>query len=91
VDGSDGSLKTTTGTVVALLFDLITGDRRPVLAQIDVPTLIVVPQDRQLLGEYMQGKISGSQLKVIPDVGHALFLEKPQAFNQALEDFLGNK
>jgi pimeloyl-ACP methyl ester carboxylesterase len=86
-----GTLKTATGTTVALLFDLITGDRRPVLAQIDVPTLIVVPQERQLLGEYMQGKIAGSQLKVIPDVGHALFLEKPQAFNQALEDFLGNK
>lgn len=86
-----GSQKTATGTAIALLFDLVTGDRRQVLAQIDVPTLIVVPQERQLLGEYLQGKITGSQLKVIPAAGHALFLEKPQAFNQALEDFLGNK
>jgi pimeloyl-ACP methyl ester carboxylesterase len=37
----------------------------------------------------MQSKIPGSELKVIADAGHALFLEKPQAFNQALEDFLG--
>jgi non-heme chloroperoxidase len=86
-----GTLKTPTSTVVALLFDLVTGDRRTTLPQIDVPTLIVVTQERQLLGEYMQAKISGSQLKVIRDAGHALFLEKPQAFNQALEDFLDNK
>ncbi len=83
-----GSLKTPTGTAVALLFDLITEDRRSALAGITVPTLIITSQDRQLLGEYMQSKIPGAQLKVIEDAGHAVFLEKPQAFNQALEDFL---
>jgi non-heme chloroperoxidase len=87
----DGSLKTSTGTVIALLFDLISGDRRPALVTIDVPTLIVVPQDKRLLGEYLQSKITAAQLQVIPDAGPALFLEKPQAFNQALEDFLGKQ
>ncbi len=87
----EASLKTSIGAAIALLFDLFTGDRRAVLPQIDVPTLIVVPQERQLLGEYMKSKIAGSQLTVIPDVGHALMLEKPQAFNQALEEFLGIK
>jgi microsomal epoxide hydrolase len=87
----DGSMKTPAGAALALLFDQITGDRRPVLAQITVPTLIVAPQEKQLLGEYLKSKISGAQLSVIPDVGHALFLEKPQSFNQALEEFLGNK
>ncbi|MBZ5494929.1 MAG: alpha/beta hydrolase [Acidobacteriia bacterium] len=90
-DLSDGSMKTPTGTAIALLFDLITGDRRPALTSIVVPTLIVVPEDRQLFGAYMQSKIAGSHLSVIPDVGRALFLEKPQAFNQALEDFLGKQ
>jgi non-heme chloroperoxidase len=85
---SDGNLKTPTGTAIALLFDLITGDRRSTLVTIDVPTLIVVAKERQLLGEYLQSKIAGSQLGVIPDAGPAFFLEKPQAFNQALEDFL---
>jgi microsomal epoxide hydrolase len=84
----DGSLKTPTGTAIALLFDLISGDRRPAFAQISVPTLIVTSQDNRLAGEYIQSRISGSELKVIPNAGHALFLEKPQAFNQALEDFL---
>ncbi len=84
----DNSMKTPTGTAIALMFDLITGDRRFVLATIDVPTLIVVSRERQLLGEYLQSKIAGAQLSVIPDAAPAFFLEKPQAFNQALEDFL---
>ncbi len=85
----DASLKTPTGTAIALLFDLITGDRKSALMMIDVPTLIVVSQDKRLLGEYLQSKITGAQLKIIPDSGPAIFLEKPQAFNQALEEFLG--
>jgi pimeloyl-ACP methyl ester carboxylesterase len=44
-----------------------------------------------LLGEYLQSKISGSKLEVIVEAGHAVFLEKPQAFNQVLESFLGEK
>ncbi len=88
---SDGSLKTPTGTAIALLFDLISNDRRPAFAQISVPTLIVTTQENQTIGEFIQSKIAGAQLKVIPDAGHALFLEKPQAFNQALEDFLGKQ
>ena len=87
----DASLKTPAGTAITLLFDLVTGDRRPALARIVVATLVVVPQDRQLVGEYLQSKITGAKLKVIPDAGHAMFLEKPQAFNQALEDFLGKQ
>jgi non-heme chloroperoxidase len=86
---NDASLKTPSGTAIALLFDMVTGDRRPALSRIVVATLVIVPQDRQLAGEYLQSKIAGAKLKVIPDVGHALFLEKPQAFNQALEEFLG--
>lgn len=88
---TDASLRTPTGTAIALLFDLISADRRPAFAQISVPTLIVTTQDNQVIGEFIQSKIPGAQLKVIPEVGHALFLEKPQAFNQALEDFLGKQ
>ncbi len=88
-DLSDGMLKTPCSTAIALMFDMMTGDRRSVFGQINVPTLIVNTQDHRVAGEYMQSKITSSQLKVIDNVGHALFLEKPQAFNQALEDFLG--
>lgn len=85
---AEGSLKTPTGAMIALLFDLFTGDRRPALLRIQVPTLIVVPDGNRLLGEYLQSRIAGSKLEVIGDAGHALFLEKPQAFNQVLEAFL---
>ena len=86
-----GSSKTPTGTVVALFFDLFTGDRRSALPRVTVPTLIVMTAERRALGEYMQAKIPRSKLEVIPDAGHALFLEKPQAFNQTLEKFFGEQ
>jgi pimeloyl-ACP methyl ester carboxylesterase len=48
----------------------------------------MTPENR-LIGELMQSKIPRSKLEVIPEAGHAMFLEKPQAFNQILESFLG--
>jgi len=86
---TQASMKVPTGTMVSLWMDLFTGDRRPVLARVRVPTLIVMAQDNRLLGEYLQSKINGSRLEVIEGAGHALFLDKPQAFNQILEDFVG--
>ena len=38
---------------------------------------------------FMQSKIAKSKLEVVPEAGHAFFLEKPQTFNQTLEAFLG--
>lgn len=87
----DASLKTPTGTAVSLLADLSLGDRRPMLARVPCPTLIVVAADNRLMGEYMQSKIARSKLEVVAGAGHALFLEKPQAFNQALESFLAEQ
>ncbi len=86
---SDNSLKVSMGAAVSLFFDLYSGDRRPALARISVPALVVVPDENRLLGEYMQSKIGRAKLEVVPEAGHALFLEKPQTFNQVLESFLG--
>jgi pimeloyl-ACP methyl ester carboxylesterase len=71
--------------------DLFTGDRRPLLPRVKLPTVIVMAENNRLLGEYLQSKIGGSRCEVIPEAGHAVFLEKPQAFNQVLESFLGEK
>ncbi len=86
---ADGSLKTPLGTLLALFFDYFTGDRRPALARVPVPTLILVPDEHRLLGEYLQSKIPRSKFEVVAEAGHALFLDKPQAFNQFVEAFLG--
>ena len=88
-DLNKSSLKTPVGAAVALLFDLATGDRTAALERISVPTLIITTQENQALGEYMQSKISRSELNIIEDAGHAIFLDKPQAFNQAVEKFIG--
>jgi microsomal epoxide hydrolase len=85
----NASMKTPTGTAISLLFDLYSGDRRPYLSRITVPTLIVMSSENRLIGEYMQSKITRSKLEVIPDAGHALFVDKPQAFNQLVEAFIG--
>jgi pimeloyl-ACP methyl ester carboxylesterase len=83
------SLKTPAGTAVSLFFDYYTGDRRPALPRVPAPSLLVMSQDNRVLGEYMQSKIPRSKLEVIPDAGHAVFLDKPQAFNQVVESFMG--
>jgi microsomal epoxide hydrolase len=84
-------MKVPIGTVVSLSMDLFTGDRRPLLPRVKVPTVIVMAENNRLLGEYLQSKIGGSRFEAIPEAGHAVILEKPQAFNQVLEIFLGEK
>ncbi len=86
---SDNCLKVPMGAAISLFFDLWSGDRRPVLARISVPTLVVVPDQNRLLGEYLESKIGRSKLEVVPESGHAVFLDKPQTFNQLVEAFLG--
>jgi 3-oxoadipate enol-lactonase len=55
------------------------------LAEIQVPTLIV-PGDRdtsdiQVIGHLLHQQVAGSELVLIPGVGHTLVMEKPAAFN----------
>jgi non-heme chloroperoxidase len=88
-DLTEGSLKTPLGAAVSLYFDLFTGDRIPALRHIAVPNLIVTTAENRALGEYMKSKVPRSSLEVIDEAGKAMFLDKPQAFNQALESFLG--
>jgi non-heme chloroperoxidase len=83
------SMKMPLSAALALYFDLFTGDRRPALLHVPVPSLIMATPDNRALGEYMKSKIPRSTLEVIDDTGSAIFLDKPQAFNQALESFLG--
>jgi pimeloyl-ACP methyl ester carboxylesterase len=67
-------------------------DVRDVLAQVDVPTLLVYG-DRDVrapltVAEALQAGISGSRLVVLPDAGHACNIEAPDEFNDAVRDFL---
>jgi len=83
------SLKTPIGASMSLFFDFATGDRLSALSRISVPTLIISTEENRPAGEYMRSKISRAEAVVIEDAGHAIFLDKPQAFSQAVEEFIG--
>jgi len=84
-----GSLKTDRSAAYALYFDLLTGDRTSALMRLPVPTLLITTAENQAVAEFSKSKITRGSVQVIEDSGPAMFLEKPQAFNQALEAFLG--
>ena len=62
------------------------------LNEIHVPTLILCGADDQLTppkySEYLRAQIPGSQLVIVPDSGHMVMLERPEAFTRALAEFL---
>jgi pimeloyl-ACP methyl ester carboxylesterase len=69
-------------------------DSTPSLAQITIPTLILHGADDPIVppGEAraMQAAIPGARLEMIPDAGHLPNLENPNAFNQAVRQFIKN-
>lgn len=85
----EGSVKMPMGAALSLLLDSATGDRRPALLHVAVPTLIITTSENQAVGEYMKSKAPRSRLEVIEGAGDAMFLDKPQTFNQLLESFFG--
>jgi pimeloyl-ACP methyl ester carboxylesterase len=62
------------------------------LGEIKSPTLILVGSEDQLTplrsSQFLAGVIPTATLKVIPEAGHMLMLEKPKEVANALQDFL---
>lgn len=61
------------------------------ITDVDVPTLVIVgSEDEPFLGssEYMAKKIAGARLVKVEGAGHAANMEKPDAFNASLLEFL---
>jgi pimeloyl-ACP methyl ester carboxylesterase len=69
-------------------------DSTPLLATIDVPTLVVVGEEDAITpvkeARAMHERIRGSRLEIIPSAGHLSNVERPAAFNAALSDFVGS-
>jgi len=67
-------------------------DRMNDLEKITCRTLVVCGSDDRLTpvkySQYLHSKIRDSELVVIPGAGHSVMLEKPRAFNEALDAFL---
>ena len=62
------------------------------LSQISVPTLLVWGKDDRItptdVAERFHARIRSSQLVYLPNCGHAPMLERPEAFNTAVGDWL---
>ena len=80
------------GIVGALEAMMARPDSTPDLAEITVPTLVIVGDEDTLTppdeARRMHEAITGSRLAVLPGAGHASNVENPDAFNDALADFL---
>lgn len=67
-------------------------DNRPFLHEIKCPTLIIVGEQDRLtpikVAQEMADGIPGAQLKVIAHCGHLSSMERPDAVNAALADWL---
>jgi microsomal epoxide hydrolase len=87
----DRSLRTPTSTGIAMLvLDLFAVDRRPALAKFDMPTLIIAAGTSPELADQQAeaGQMPDARAVVIQDAGHAVFHDRPEAFERVLRDFL---
>ena len=85
------TLKTPVETGVAMLIvDIVGVDRRPVLAKLTRPTLVVASAGSPLLQAQkdMAAAIPGARLLVLEDTGMAVFLDEPERFTAALVDLV---
>jgi Predicted hydrolases or acyltransferases (alpha/beta hydrolase superfamily) len=69
------------------------GDSRLLLGRIHCPTLVLVGDGDELtppeLAQEIAGGVSGSRLVVVPHCGHLSTIERPEAVNAALSEWLG--
>lgn len=68
-------------------------DARPLLASINIPTLVVVGKDDTLIppddGREIATGISGARIEEIDHAGHMCMTERPETATKLLSDFLG--
>ena len=74
---------------------MVRPDSTPLLATIDVPTLVVAADEDAIISvdevRAMQERIAGSRLEVIAGAGHWASYERPAAFNQLLAELLATQ
>ncbi len=68
-------------------------DSTPMLADIDVPTLVIHGENDQLIpvseAKAMADAIPNAELVILPNAAHLPNLEQPEPFNDAIMDFMG--
>ncbi|MGD0304536.1 MAG: alpha/beta hydrolase [Candidatus Acidiferrales bacterium] len=84
------SLTVPTSNAVTLLVGRFAADYRSTLPKIDKPVMICAakPNDFYQREVAMKNAIPGAQIVDFEGDGHALFVDDPEKFNAAMEDFL---
>jgi microsomal epoxide hydrolase len=85
------TLQTPTNTGVAMLIaDIFGTDRRPALAKLNKPALVIASASSPLLDAQteMAASVSGAKFVAVDDSAHAVFIDQPEKFDQALQEFL---
>ena len=89
---ADNSGRAHPGGYRAMAHSMAEADLRDVLPQIRVPTLLLYGEldarSPLSVAESLRASIPGAELVVIPGVGHVANLENPNAFNQAVRQFV---
>lgn len=66
-------------------------DVRDRVSKIEVPTLIIVGEKDKVnleASRYLNREIRGSELRIMSGIGHTVMTERPEEFNQILEEFI---
>lgn len=73
-----------------LVSDIFGTDRRPALQKIDRPAWVIASANSPLLDAQKEtaATIHGAHLVVVPNVGHAVFVDDPATFDKALGELL---
>lgn len=73
-----------------LVSDIFGTDRRPALQKIDRPTWVIASANSPLLDaqKEMAAAIRGAHLVIVPNVGHAVFVDDPATFDKELGKLL---
>jgi non-heme chloroperoxidase len=76
--------------VAMLVMDLFGVDRRPALAKINCPTLVIASSASALLQQQkeMAAAIVDAKFVVVEDAGHAIFVDDPVRFQAELDSLL---
>jgi pimeloyl-ACP methyl ester carboxylesterase len=65
------------------------------LHRITAPTLVVWPDDDKIVpraqSERYAERVPGARLEIVPECGHAMHLERPDAHAALVRDFLGGE
>jgi pimeloyl-ACP methyl ester carboxylesterase len=60
-----------------------------------LPTLILCGEDDQLTpikySQFLQDRVKGSKIAILPQAGHMVMMESPQAFNEKIKEFMVNQ